>query len=755
MLMRCFGVSRRGSRAIAGIAVATALLLVPAAAQADNYPVNNTNDSGAGSFRQAINDVNNNTGPHSITVNTTGTVTLLSALPAINNDVTITGPGESQFTVDGSFLYQPFSVNAGKNVTISELTVTHGACYDASCGNAGGGISNLGNLTLDHVTVNQSLTLSIGGGIVNGGTLTLNNSSVTNNTATLNGGTNVSYRGGGIYNSGTLVVVLSTISGNSAVANGYTGQGDALGGGIYNTSGGTVTIDRSTVSGHSANADGGQFTNAGGGGIWNNHNLSITRSTVSGNTAAGAHAATSNDAVGGGIGNISPASPSDVTVTLDRTTLSSNATIVNPSGSDQGGGMQTSNGTYTITSSTIVQNQADSGANVAASSNVHFKNTIVAYRAGPNNCGGTATSDGYNLSDDATCGFTNPTDQENTDPNLDLVAGLFDNGGPTKTYAILSPSPAIDKGLSSAGETVDQRGEDRPEDFGDIPNASGGDGTDIGAFEVQDTTPPDTSITSGPANGSTINDPTPTFGFTSSEAGSVFQCKVDYGFGVSFTPNCTSPRTTGHLDDGPHTFGVRARDLAANVDPSPASRSFTVKTAAISRSGSTLIVTAAPGAKDNFKITKPSASTIQVSDAPGGPYTGSGVHTVGGSGCVRTTDYTANCSAAGVTAIKVSSGALNDRITNATSLTGNLLGGPGNDLLNGGSAHDALTGGTGADSFRGMNGNDTLFARDSAADTLIDCDGGTTPGSNDRAILDALPNDPDSIVHGCETKSRP
>src|SRR5215218_6663905 len=132
MLMRCFGVSRRGSRAIAGIAVATALLLVPAAAQADNYPVNNTNDSGAGSFRQAINDVNNNTGPHSITVNTTGTVTLLSALPPINNDVTITGPGPSQFAVNGADTFQALRIQSG-TVSISGITITHGWCASALC----------------------------------------------------------------------------------------------------------------------------------------------------------------------------------------------------------------------------------------------------------------------------------------------------------------------------------------------------------------------------------------------------------------------------------------------------------------------------------------------------------------------------------------------------------------------------------------------------------------------------------------------
>jgi len=191
-----------------------------------------------------------------------------------------------------------------------------------------------------------------------------------------------------------------------------------------------------------------------------------------------------------------------------------------------------------------------------------------------------------------------------------------------------------------------------------------------------------------------------------------------------------------------------------NLDPTPATRAFTVKTAAISRSGSTLVVTAAPGAKDNIRITRPSPSTIQVSDAPGGAYTGSGVHTVTGSSCARTSDYAASCTAVGITAIKVTSGVQIDRLVNSTALPSTLAGGPADDVLTGGSAGDILNGATGADTFKGMNGNDTLLAHDFTSDTLIDCDGGTTPGAADKAVLDLLPTDPNSIVFGCETKTR-
>jgi CSLREA domain-containing protein len=84
--------------------------------------------------------------------------------------------------------------------------------------------------------------------------------------------------------------------------------------------------------------------------------------------------------------------------------------------------------------------------------------------------------------------------------------------------------------------------------------------------------PPDTAIDSGPAEASTTGDTTPTLGFSSSEPSSTFECKVDGGVFAA----CTSPHTTAALGDGVHTFQVRAKDSALQVDASPATRSFTV-----------------------------------------------------------------------------------------------------------------------------------------------------------------------------------
>ncbi|HEU6444896.1 MAG TPA: Ig-like domain-containing protein, partial [Gaiellaceae bacterium] len=84
-----------------------------------------------------------------------------------------------------------------------------------------------------------------------------------------------------------------------------------------------------------------------------------------------------------------------------------------------------------------------------------------------------------------------------------------------------------------------------------------------------DATAPQTTIDSGPSG--LTSDSTPTFTFSADEA-STFQCRVD---SVPFAA-CSSPYTTGVLADGPHTFEVRATDLAGNLDATPASRGFTV-----------------------------------------------------------------------------------------------------------------------------------------------------------------------------------
>jgi hypothetical protein len=88
-----------------------------------------------------------------------------------------------------------------------------------------------------------------------------------------------------------------------------------------------------------------------------------------------------------------------------------------------------------------------------------------------------------------------------------------------------------------------------------------------------DTIPPDTTITGNPTDPSSV--PNPQFTFVSSEAGSTFQCSLD---AAAFTP-CTSPWTV-NVGNGTHTFAVRAIDPGGNIDPTPASFTWTVVLAA-------------------------------------------------------------------------------------------------------------------------------------------------------------------------------
>jgi subtilisin-like proprotein convertase family protein len=94
----------------------------------------------------------------------------------------------------------------------------------------------------------------------------------------------------------------------------------------------------------------------------------------------------------------------------------------------------------------------------------------------------------------------------------------------------------------------------------------------ISTVPKPDTTAPDTTITSGPSG--FVRNTSATFAFSSSEAASTFQCSLD---GAAFAP-CSSPKSYSGLANKRHTFKVRATDGAGNLDPTPATRAWTVDT---------------------------------------------------------------------------------------------------------------------------------------------------------------------------------
>jgi len=90
-----------------------------------------------------------------------------------------------------------------------------------------------------------------------------------------------------------------------------------------------------------------------------------------------------------------------------------------------------------------------------------------------------------------------------------------------------------------------------------------------------DTTPPQTAIATVPnfLGQSLWLSRRGTFDFTSTEAGSTFECRIDTGpFAL-----CASPHSL-KVPFGTHTFAVRAVDQAGNVDPTPAIRTVRVLT---------------------------------------------------------------------------------------------------------------------------------------------------------------------------------
>src|SRR5436190_2927446 len=95
--------------------------------------------------------------------------------------------------------------------------------------------------------------------------------------------------------------------------------------------------------------------------------------------------------------------------------------------------------------------------------------------------------------------------------------------------------------------------------------ACGGGGSGNGNPQPPaDTTSPNTTISAAPA--ALTNSNSASLAFTATEAGTTFESRLD---GAAFAA-ATSPQALAALAEGSHTFEVRARDAAGNVDATPA-----------------------------------------------------------------------------------------------------------------------------------------------------------------------------------------
>jgi hypothetical protein len=248
--------------------------------QSHIFAVQNTQDHGTGSLRQAILDANTIPGSTVITFlpGITGTINIDSALPALSSNIDLEGPGALSLTVQPSSgnSFRIFTVGSGAVVTLAGLTIAHGTDV------AGGGILNSGGtLTVSNCTIGNNS----GGGINNAlGTLIVNSCSIANNAGPI---------GGGLTNSATLTISNSTVAGNTAV-------GSGSGGGINNT--GTLTISSSTIANNSAAGAGGGIFNTGAGTVTVHNTLVAQNQAPTGPDVAGAFISQGHNLIGDGTG---------------------------------------------------------------------------------------------------------------------------------------------------------------------------------------------------------------------------------------------------------------------------------------------------------------------------------------------------------------------------------------------------------------------------------------------------------------------
>lgn len=343
--------------------------------------VTNGLDSGPGSLRQAVLDANGTTGADTILfAKSVHKITLTSGELAITDDLKIAGPGDRRLTISGNHASRIFDIQSNVNVAIEGLTVTAGlagggAPVYPSCG---GGILNLGSLTLEHVVVDGNQAVGDPNVIVSG-------SPIFNS---LGGAL-----GGGIENFGTLHVIGSTISNNQALgADDADGSslpfpsfpGNALGGGIGNF--GDLSVLDSTFKGNVAEAGNGgigAFAALGGGGaIVNDANLTVEGSSFCDNQALGGSDSLSpthnGHALGGGImsGTLTALlGIRSASLTVDDSTFSGNLAqggndnqvtdavvpLSDAPDNGYGGGILVYQGTAEITGTTVKRNQALGG----------------------------------------------------------------------------------------------------------------------------------------------------------------------------------------------------------------------------------------------------------------------------------------------------------------------------------------------------------------------------------------------------------
>jgi len=231
------------------------------------------------------------------------------------------------------------------------------------------------------------------------------------------------------------VIARSTFNGNRA-------SGEAGRGGAINLWRGALAVENSTFTGNVAVGPGWW---SGGGAIAANGSstVSLTHVTIAGNRAEGG-------ARGGGIHG----------PVLDTLALRAGAKSFVP---------------IMVTNSIVTGNTSEPQVEQDA--------RAAALVVRPDDCDVAVGTGGGNLESADTCGFNDASDKRGVDPQLGT---LGDNGGPTRTLALATTSPARGAGVASACLPGDQRG---------LARAAGR--CDSGAFEFTVPGTPQAAIPQG------------------------------------------------------------------------------------------------------------------------------------------------------------------------------------------------------------------------------------------------------------------
>lgn len=444
--------------------VAAIALALGSPAQAATYTVNNTDDAGTGSLRQAVIDANGFGGADNIVFDAALTgqkITLSTGQIEITDELVITGSvtgDATSITIDGDDQSRIFIGSNNAKITLENLTLTKGKevstredyfSYDPKRQPHGGAIRTDGNLTLNNTTFHNNTSTSEYGGnyntIFTTGDVTLTNSKVINN---LSGGVGVV--------GDTVQVNASTISNNSRS-------------GVNGT---TVTINNSTISHNSR-------------GIYARSSATINQSTISNNSQTG---------VSGSSGGVIIVNQSTISHNSQGITVSNSAVTLNQStvSGNQGFGLFGRDSVITLNQSTITNNTqggihlytyyfANSSSTLTTNNTILSGNSvenikITKYTGYEDRLIIINATNSFFGDDETKLNGTNTDNVFNNSPNL---SPLQANGGPTLTHYPIINSPVLNAGSNDKASTftTDQRGNG----FSRIYNNT----VDIGAVEYK------------------------------------------------------------------------------------------------------------------------------------------------------------------------------------------------------------------------------------------------------------------------------